>query len=52
MMKLVLSLAIEKNYITHMAFGSSEREYVNSILLRLLTRKFASVYVSWAGVKK
>lgn len=40
-----------KDYVTRVSFGVSEREYVNSTLLNLFNRKFASCYMSWAGVK-
>lgn len=40
-----------KDFIARGSFGTTEREYVHSALLRLFTKKFASCSMSWAGAK-
>jgi len=40
-----------KDYIGRGAFGTVEKEYVHSALLRLFTKTFAHCYMSWAGAK-
>jgi len=40
-----------KDFIGRGAFGTVEKEYVHSALLRLFTKSFAHHYLSWAGAK-
>ena len=40
-----------KDHIGRGAFGTVEREYVHSALLRLFAKSFAHWYMSWAGAK-
>ena len=40
-----------KDYISRGAFGTQEKEYVYSALLRLFTKNFVHCCMSWAGAK-
>lgn len=40
-----------KDFIGRDAFGTVEKEYVHSALLRLFTKSFAHRYLSWASAK-
>ena len=48
---LAVNRAQLKDFITRGAFGTVERECVNSACLRLFTKRFARNYMSWAGAK-
>lgn len=41
-----------KSFIVRGVFGTSEKEFINSILLRIFSKKFANCSISWAGTKK